>query len=93
MIIFIRYLLTIGFSLGGLFCIALMIVDGFNWALTGMAMLAGLFCYCVRPSSEYDDSRSFAGEFGSNFIGELILEGLFRLITWPIRILLHALFD
>lgn len=52
MIIFIRYLLTIGFFLGGLFCIALMIVDGFNWALTGMAMLAGLFCYCVSPSSK-----------------------------------------
>lgn len=92
--IFIRYVLALGLFLAGLFCIALMIVDGFDWLLTALAITAVFFARCFQPSSgRQDNSYSFAEEAGSSFIGEVIVQGLFNLITWPIRILFQALFD
>jgi hypothetical protein len=92
--IFIRYVLALGLFLAGLFCIALMIVDGFNWSLTATAVMTIFFAGCFKPSSSrQDNSYSFADEAGSSFIGEVIVQGLFNLITWPIRILFQALFD
>ena len=90
--IFIRHVLTIGLFLAGLFCIALMIVDGFNWALTALAITALFFAWCFKPSSnKRDNSQSLAGEVVADLTTEGIVKGLFYLISLPFRALLHLL--
>ena len=90
--VFICYVLAIGLFLAGLFCIALMIMDGFGWPLTALAITALFFAWCFKPSSNRrDNSQSLAGEVAGEVIAEGIVQGLLYLITLPFRALLHLL--
>lgn len=90
--IFIRYLLATSLFLAGLFCIALMIVDGFDWPLTATAVMTIFFAGCFKPSGNREDNfHHFAGEFIGEMIAEGIVQGLFYLISLPFRALLYLL--
>ena len=88
--IFIRYVLAISLFLAGLFCIALMIVDGFDWLLTALSITALFFAWCFKPSSNRrDNAQNLAGEFVGGIIAEGIAQALFYIITLPFRMLLY----
>lgn len=88
--IFIRYVLALGLFLAGLFCIALMIVDGFNWPLTATTIMTVFFAWCFTPSSNRrNNAQNLAGEFVGGIIAEGIAQAIFYIITLPFRMLLY----